>query len=99
MRDDQTVAVAQHFWIIGRPPDTGCARAASGHAAAPSSSVMNSRRLTVQYLPVSDRKIAHLGTAGAAALRDCGPAYARRGSKCEKLALSICCPVIPDKPT
>src|SRR6516165_4981125 len=33
-----------------------CARAASGHAAAPPSNVMNSRRLTARCLPCSDRK-------------------------------------------
>jgi hypothetical protein len=33
-----------------------CARAASGHAAAPPSSVMNSRRFTAQYLPCVEAK-------------------------------------------
>ena len=53
-----------------RNPITGiagcCARAASGHAAAaPPSSVMNSRRFTAQYLPCfRPKEIAHLGTAG-----------------------------------
>jgi hypothetical protein len=49
-----------------------------GHAAAPPSSVMNSRRFTDQYLPCFRTKgIAHLGTA---ALRDFDPDYDRFGS-------------------
>ena len=53
--------------------------AASGHAAALPSSVMNARRFTAQYLPCFRTKgIAHLGTA---ALRDFNLAYDRCGSK------------------
>jgi hypothetical protein len=53
-----------------------CARAATGHAAAPPTSVMKSRRCTAQYLPCFQTKgIAHLGTA---ALRDFNPVYFSR---------------------
>ena len=53
-----------------------------GHAAAPPSSVMNSRRFTDQYLPCFRTKgIAHLGTA---ALRDFDPAYDSYGSSATK---------------
>jgi hypothetical protein len=42
-----------------------CARAASGHAAAPPMSVMNSRRFTAEYLPCSEQRIAqHCCAAG-----------------------------------
>ena len=50
-----------------RNPITGidfCARAASGHTAAPPSSVMNARRFTTRMPPVlPTERIAHLGTA------------------------------------
>jgi hypothetical protein len=59
----------------------GCARAASGHAAAPPSSVMKSRRFTAQCLPVlQTESIAHLGPAGGAALQDFDLADNRNGS-------------------
>src|SRR5262245_37747466 len=52
--------------IIGSLPDC-CARAASGHAAAaPPSSVMNSRRFTAEYLPCLDRKDSTHGRKSAA---------------------------------
>jgi hypothetical protein len=56
-----------------RVPLCCCARVASGHAAAaPLSSVMNSRRFTAQYLSrASEQKNSTLGTA---ALRDFDPA-------------------------
>jgi hypothetical protein len=68
-----------------------CARATSGHVAAPPSRVMNLRRFIRQPLagrllwamPGSFRpipRIAHLATAGPAALRDFGPANDRSGS-------------------
>src|SRR5262249_21812295 len=50
-----------------RNPITGivdcCARPTSGHAAAPPTSVMKSRRFTARCLPVlRTERIAHLGT-------------------------------------
>ena len=56
-----------------------CAPAASGHAtAAPPMSDMNSRRFIMA--PVLRRKVAHIGTAGDAAVRDFDPANERFGS-------------------
>src|SRR5262249_838880 len=52
--------------------DVAC-RAESGHAAAPPSSVMKSRRLTAQYLPCFRAK--RNSTQGTAALRDFEPIY------------------------
>ena len=73
-----------------------CARAVSGHAAAPPRSVMNSRRFTTRCLRASNRKDStpHLRQEPAA-LRDFDRAYDRGGSKCENLAMSICWPVYP----
>src|SRR5262245_16562770 len=59
-------------------PTTGiagcCARAASGHAVAPPSSVMNSRRFTMAPVLPTER-IAHSARHETAALRDFDPAY------------------------
>ena len=60
---------------VWRRPTTGigdcCPRATSGHAAAPPSSVMNSRRFTAQYLPCFRQKGYHTSVRQeTAALRD-----------------------------
>jgi hypothetical protein len=59
-----------------------CARAASGHAAAEATNVMNARRFTAQRLPVFPiKRVAQLAMAGeTAALRDFNPPYVRFGS-------------------
>jgi hypothetical protein len=70
-----------------------CARAASGHAAAPR--VTNSRRFTAQYLPRFQTKgIAHLGTA---ALRDFNLVYDRLGSNSVVPVMSAARPLFPRK--
>src|SRR5215831_1924253 len=66
--------------IVRCLPDC-CARAASGHATAPPSSVMNVRLLTAQHLPRSNEKII---TQETAAPRDFAPLYAADGSQPEE---------------
>jgi hypothetical protein len=61
-----------------------CSRAASGQAAAPPRSVMNSRTSLPNALVVSDERIAHLGTEETAALRDFDPVYVGCGSGASK---------------
>src|SRR5262249_36489385 len=91
-----------------RSPITGigccCARAASGHAAAPPTSVMNSRRLIVA--PRGQNHARHRLTAIRVLERgegdvscdqlfwagDVGSGVPRRGSKPEKLSISKCFP-------
>jgi hypothetical protein len=66
-----TALVARRYQMIS----IGCcARAASGHAAPPPSSVMNSRRFTARSSRASDRKIAQV-----AALPDSDPAMTAVG--------------------
>src|SRR5262245_22028540 len=71
------------------------ARAAIGHAATPPSSVMKLRR----FLPASPvrptERIAHIGPAGGAALRDFDQAYDRSGSKAALAPCRLQCPVCP----
>src|SRR5262245_53433410 len=68
------------FWILWRKPIRGsllscCARAASGHAAAPPKTVMNSRRF-MPVFPVLPTE----GIAQPAALRNFDLAYVGLGS-------------------
>src|SRR5262245_10084899 len=73
-----------------------CACAANGHAAAPPSSVMNSRRFTASASRASARndstpQLRH----ETAALRDFDPAYDRCGSKAALVSCRLQCPVCP----
>src|SRR5262249_4140835 len=55
-----------------------CARAASGHAAAPPRSAMNERRFTAQVPPVlSTERIAHLDGAGDCCAAEFQPGVCR----------------------
>src|SRR5262245_56018712 len=72
---------------MARKPTTGiaacCARAAIGHAAAPPSNVMNSRRFTASASRVSDRKDSTPGgrLVGPAVLRPRQPSKLASGAR------------------
>src|SRR5215813_12028670 len=78
----------RHRWLL-------CARAANGHADAPPTSVMNSRRFTASAPVLSTERIAHLRIAG-----DCCVAGFRLGQcllwvRFGHPAMSAQCPVCP----
>src|SRR5262245_2684992 len=60
---------------------------------------MNSRRFTVGTSRASDRKIAHLGTAGDCCAAAFQSSPCRSWVKSGKLRMSKCCPLCPRKQT
>jgi hypothetical protein len=54
---------------------------------------MKSRRFTAQYLPCWGKNSTPQEQQQRTALRDFDPVDVGFGSKCEKLASSVCCPV------